>query len=155
MLEIITDLESMSDAQYDAFQEMYDALNADEDQICQQLNNGYYTGAGTFDAWYQNRVNNGDNIIMVFNKVQDEYVGFTSYCYYPDDREVSLSQVFVKAGYRRCGYAKELLDCVMARVKSLDAVSIYLTVLSLNSAAKALYAQYGFTPAIEMHQRTL
>lgn len=155
MLEIITDLECMSDEQYEALREMYDALNADEDQICQQLNNSYYTGAGTFDTWYQNRVNSGDDVTIVFNKVQDEYVGYTTYNYYPDDREVGLSQIFVKADHRRCGYAKELLDCVMTRVKLLGIDSIYLTVLSLNSAAKALYAQYGFTPAIEMHQRTL
>ena len=155
MLELITDLDCLNDEQYAALQEMYVGLNEDEDQVCQQMNNGYYTGAATFGEWYQNRIQNGDTITVVLSKVADEYVGFTTYIYYPDDREVSLGMLYVKAAYRRQGYAKELLDYVMTQVKFMDAISIYLTVLSPNIAARALYAQYGFTPAIEMHQRKL
>lgn len=155
MLELITDLDCLNDEQYAALQEMYVGLNEDEDQVCQQMNNGYYTGASTFGEWYQNRIQNGDAITVVLNKVGEMYVGFATYIYYPDDREVGLSMVYVKPAHRRQSYAKELLDYVMTQVKLLGAKGIYLTVLSPNIAAKTLYVQYGFTPAIEMHQRKL
>jgi ribosomal-protein-alanine N-acetyltransferase len=58
--------------------------------------------------------------------------------------EAHLLNLCVAPGARRAGHGRSLLDFVLTRAMTVGAERVYLEVRPSNSAALALYAQYGF-----------
>merc|ERR1711865_1039696 len=57
---------------------------------------------------------------------------------------VQVKQVFVRRGYRKMGYAKEMFNRMLSEVAEEHRRSIRLFVLDLNYGAKAWYRRLGF-----------
>lgn len=142
---------SKADAvQYEALHELYSELNFAEQQHCLAMDNGYGVHWSDFNTWYADAGRFHRDIRVILKVVDDQIVGMLVYEYHAHDWSATALMLYVKPAHRRLGYASELVGCFMDEVKYIKVQSISLTVMSLNVEAMALYAKFGFTPAITL-----
>lgn len=96
-------------------------------------------------------------------EVDDVVAGFTTvYTRVPFDRldeppgdYAIVAELLVRREYRRRGYARALLAHGERYAAAQGAAELRIGVLSDNTAARALYLDYGFTPYIETLSKRL
>lgn len=89
----------------------------------------------------------GDELVVIA-LMGDAYAGFAcgqlqrSFCY--DHPEVFVTELYVRAAFRRRGVAAGLLDFLEQELCRRGATHVHLETGEGNSAAQALYAKHGY-----------
>ena len=78
-------------------------------------------------------------------EANNEKVGFLQYSEYYD--RVEIDYIFVCLNYRRCGFAKEMLQFLLKYCETKKYENITLEVSEKNDAAINLYKRFGFVEA--------
>lgn len=72
-----------------------------------------------------------------------------------DDRSGFVMMIAIDTGHRRRGFGRQFLSCLKEEARALGAGHLRLNVRSGNVAAKALYANFGFSVMSEFMSKPL